>query len=230
MLETDEGTVRKVAWPEIFPWLGIVRVFRLAISLRVLVLGAMGIILTLLGWWGLAKVFSGSEPTGTYYRRDQRRPLVDQDRRRRARNSPSWRHPSRRRPPSRPQAGPMLGAWKQLSRPVWLIFQRRVEVGRDAAGLLGAVRLMGDGGLGAFGRRHQPHRRGPIGGRRADRLGACPAIRRLEMALVSCRPAVAAARRRAGRHSRGRAGTAHAGRRAASCWPPWSGRWRCWPA
>ena len=47
----------KVAWLEIFPWLGLVRTFRVAISLRVLVLGAMGVVVTLLGWGALAQVF-----------------------------------------------------------------------------------------------------------------------------------------------------------------------------
>ncbi len=129
MLETDEGTVRKVAWPEIFPWLGIVRVFRLAISLRVLVLGAMGIMLTLLGWWGLAKVFSRSEPTGTYYQE------VSGDL--------SWIKTGEDVQSKFPfvtksvlpeaaaglKAGPMLGTWKQLSRPVWMIFRDRSKWG-----------------------------------------------------------------------------------------------------
>ncbi len=57
MLETDGGTVRKVAWLEIFPWLGLGRAFRVAISLRVLVFGALGFFLTLLGWLALGQVF-----------------------------------------------------------------------------------------------------------------------------------------------------------------------------
>ena len=50
MLEHDSGIVRAVAWSEICPWLSILRTFRIAISLRVLVFGALGILLTLIGW------------------------------------------------------------------------------------------------------------------------------------------------------------------------------------
>ena len=46
MIEHDNGTIRAVAWSEVFPWLSIVRSFRLAIAARVLVLGAVGILLT----------------------------------------------------------------------------------------------------------------------------------------------------------------------------------------
>ena len=57
MLETDGGTVRKVAWPEICPWLALGRVFRVAISLRVLIFGLLGFFVTLLGWSAIAHVF-----------------------------------------------------------------------------------------------------------------------------------------------------------------------------
>ena len=38
MVERDNGTLRTVAWSELFPWLSILRVFRLAIAARVLLL------------------------------------------------------------------------------------------------------------------------------------------------------------------------------------------------
>jgi hypothetical protein len=50
MIENDKGTIRAVAWSELFPWLIIARSFRLAISLRSLALGALGILLMLSGW------------------------------------------------------------------------------------------------------------------------------------------------------------------------------------
>ena len=42
MAEHENGTIRTVVWSEVFPWLSLVRVFRVAISARCLVLGALG--------------------------------------------------------------------------------------------------------------------------------------------------------------------------------------------
>ena len=50
MIERDSDTIRAVAWSEVFPWLSILRVFRLAIAVRALVLGAVGILMTATGW------------------------------------------------------------------------------------------------------------------------------------------------------------------------------------
>ncbi len=50
MLNDNGGTLRVVAWSEICPWLSLVRCFRLAIRFRLLVLAAIAILLTVLGW------------------------------------------------------------------------------------------------------------------------------------------------------------------------------------
>jgi len=57
----DRGTIRQVAWTELFPWLELVRTFRLAIQARFLLLAAVGLLLTFAGWWFAATLFSGSE-------------------------------------------------------------------------------------------------------------------------------------------------------------------------
>jgi len=50
MIENDNNTIRAVAWREMFPWLSIARVFRIAIAARCLFFGAAGVLLTGLGW------------------------------------------------------------------------------------------------------------------------------------------------------------------------------------
>ncbi|MEN6459708.1 MAG: hypothetical protein ABFC63_12345 [Thermoguttaceae bacterium] len=60
MAKHDDETVRRVAWSEMFPWLRIVRTFRLAISARALVLGAAGAVVMAMGWWLLAAVLCAS--------------------------------------------------------------------------------------------------------------------------------------------------------------------------
>src|SRR3990172_1801536 len=61
MLDDNGGTLRAVAWSEIFPWLKLLRCFRLAIRFRLLLLSAVAVLLTFSGWAVLGFVFSGSE-------------------------------------------------------------------------------------------------------------------------------------------------------------------------
>lgn len=55
-----QGPLRAIAWREVFPWLLLVEVFRLAKSLKMLLLGSLGVLLTASGWWVLAWLFSGA--------------------------------------------------------------------------------------------------------------------------------------------------------------------------
>jgi hypothetical protein len=52
--------VREVAWTELFPWLLLLRSVRIALMARVLVLGAAGLIATVIGWALLTEAFSHS--------------------------------------------------------------------------------------------------------------------------------------------------------------------------
>ena len=58
MLEENKGGLRSVAWAEIFPWLALFRTFRLAIGFRALVMAALGLLLTVIGWCVLGNIFS----------------------------------------------------------------------------------------------------------------------------------------------------------------------------
>jgi hypothetical protein len=58
---TDSQTkVRDVAWNELCPWLILVRSVRIALMARVLVLGAVGLIATAVGWRVILSLFAGS--------------------------------------------------------------------------------------------------------------------------------------------------------------------------
>jgi hypothetical protein len=67
----DQTTkIRDVAWTELFPWLILLRSVRIALLARVLLLGAAGLVTTMLGWWLLADVFSRStDPVISEWRR-----------------------------------------------------------------------------------------------------------------------------------------------------------------
>lgn len=58
----DQPTkIREVAWSELFPWSMLVRSVRIALMARVIILGTLGVLATMLGWWLLAEVFSYSD-------------------------------------------------------------------------------------------------------------------------------------------------------------------------
>jgi len=57
----DHGVVREIAWREIFPWLGIVRSARLALAPRLLLLAAVGLLATAVGWRVIGGLFSDSD-------------------------------------------------------------------------------------------------------------------------------------------------------------------------
>ncbi len=61
MIEQNSGMLRTVAWSEICPWLCIFRTFRLAVGFRILVMGAVGILLTVIGWGLLGRIFYVTE-------------------------------------------------------------------------------------------------------------------------------------------------------------------------
>ena len=62
MIERGGDTIRSVAWLEVFPWVRIVRAFSLAISVRALVLGALGVLLTSLGWYVIGGALQTQSP------------------------------------------------------------------------------------------------------------------------------------------------------------------------
>ncbi|MEN6405972.1 MAG: hypothetical protein ABFC77_05815 [Thermoguttaceae bacterium] len=62
MVEHDSGTLRTVAWAEVFPWLGLTRAFRIAIAVRMLLFGAVALLITLLGWGALGVLFGTDQP------------------------------------------------------------------------------------------------------------------------------------------------------------------------
>jgi hypothetical protein len=52
--------IRDVAWSEMFPSFMLLRSVRIALMARVLVLGALGLLATMLGWWLIVELFSRS--------------------------------------------------------------------------------------------------------------------------------------------------------------------------
>ncbi len=132
MSENNRDTLRRVAWSEICPWLVIFRTFRVAIGLRILVLAAVAIVLTLTGWSLLGSLFSVDESMSRWMRPGDGRPS-------RAIDQAVPDRPTLRDVPNRLKADPLaptawqaldpyFGSWVQLSQPL-------LEVGRGGATL-----------------------------------------------------------------------------------------------
>jgi len=56
-----DGVIREISWPDICPWLILVRGLKVAIGLRMLLLAAIALWLISAGWWAAGKAFSGRE-------------------------------------------------------------------------------------------------------------------------------------------------------------------------
>ena len=218
MVEHDNGTVRRVAWSETFPWLRIVRAFRLAIGVRVLVLGALGAVIVATGWCLLAAPIcdfsTPSEATGWLqpYVACPWKAVTD-------RRCPNCRVPPLRpgamgTPSLRPRRRPAstcttcsVGVYRQgvaphdaVGGPVRLL--TKPAGGAHEQGLRQAeppvpdpLRAVGCGGVGAVRGGHLPHGRRATGGRRAGRLGRRVAVRLAKVARLFRRPAAARRRR-----------------------------------
>lgn len=116
MADHEGGSVRTVVWSELFPWLSLVRCFRLAIGFRVLVLAALAIVLTSVGWWVLGKIFghaAGSvSGAAIAVARDMPEPF----------GLPSLGVP-RDLTLEQGAQGPLATVWARFSTPLWQFFQ-----------------------------------------------------------------------------------------------------------
>ncbi len=132
MLEQDNGTLRTVAWSEICPWLGIFRTFRLAISFRVLLLAAVAILLTLIGWAIFGSIFSVGPEASRWMRPHEGCPwLAIEEAVPDSPALPDLRNPmaaDRLAPTTRWVLDPFFGAWAYLSRPAWEVFNPELNI------------------------------------------------------------------------------------------------------
>lgn len=56
----QQDKLREVSWNELFRWLILLRAVRIALMARVLILGALGLIVTAMGWWVIDYVFAST--------------------------------------------------------------------------------------------------------------------------------------------------------------------------
>ncbi len=143
--------VREIAWLDVFPWLLLVRAFRISIQTGHLLLASAGVLLTVIGWWALAQVFGGTQeqPLASWLPAYQSCPWRDPGESAEAAwlgIEPEERVESPRLVPDRallpahpvwqvgpPRLGyypgnPFLGAWQQLRAPFRQLFDRDLGV------------------------------------------------------------------------------------------------------
>ena len=224
MIERDSNTIRAIAWSEVFPWLSIVRVFRLAIAARALLLGAAGILIMETGW-GVIGYILGTDSPAT----DGSNRLLTVPGKRLPQKCPTNRAMSALGPFSRvwesgcrrnssgwmpKEPMPVLMGLVEppcLGRPVEC---PRLSV-RDAATLL-LCGLLGVAVWAFFGTAICRIAAVQLAADEQVGWGAALRYRLPEMARLLRRPAVAGRRRAAGRDSRVGAGVDHAGQRRAA--------------
>ena len=219
MKEHENGTIRTVVWSEIFPWVTIVRAFRLAISAKCLVFGARS-------HADGDRLGADRQPvrrrrdnvpprgrrrvSGEFPDANGRRPAGPAAARRGGKRARS-RRPELRLDRDPPAAGaaaawsaenaPAVGQpawrpeasitypWIKLTEPAPRAGGRADYAGQRGGDSLG--RHLGRGGLGTVWGGHLPHGGGKAGGRRAGGLGDGLAVRLAEVAELFCRPAAA---------------------------------------
>jgi hypothetical protein len=144
MSEKNGNVLRSVAWSELCPWLCIFRAFRIAIGVRVLLLGAAGALLTSILWGSICYVFDSGEATESKAT-DWLKPVSENSLAavtdRLVPNTP-WPidkagigevFPAE--PGEAPQTDPITGPWMVLSKPLWRVFDLEASNG-DLACLL----------------------------------------------------------------------------------------------
>ncbi len=163
------GSVREIAWQEVFPWLLLVRSFRVAVQVWQLMLGAVGVLATVFGWWLLALVFGGTEEAplknwiGSYKSCPWSAMVVDTPRgelvvvpqRSAAETLAPVGEAWRGSPPTlgRYPANPFIGPWQQLRAPFQSLFRGDLGItglaflcwpvcGRPPSGPSSAARLL----------------------------------------------------------------------------------------
>lgn len=155
-MPNDPGSVREVplreiAWREIFPWLLLVRSFRISIQVGQLLLASAGLLATIVGFWLLSQVFGGTdqEPLKGWLSEQNYAdcPWYETSDAWPWRSVGPWAEldgvrlvpeqavdPAHRLwQPGPPQLGhypgnPFLGVWRQLRSPFRQLFERRIGI------------------------------------------------------------------------------------------------------
>jgi hypothetical protein len=129
------GTVREIAWPDIFPWTLLLRSLRLAVDPRKVLLAAAGLFLTTAGWWLIAQAFaaldSSDVPTPMGAPVTARSPLA-------APPAPAPWAPSVSIPWESARAAAEAN-WLWLSSPFRMLMARGITLASFAAALLAAL-------------------------------------------------------------------------------------------
>jgi hypothetical protein len=139
MVDEQKSAWWEVPWKEVFPWLNLLRCFRLAIGVRALVLSAVAVTLTVSGWALLGWVFRGDERLDPVIHPKDRCPWMSvaevvPD----APAAPSLgtlRQALRVEPEQWRASSPLGNVWWQIGRPFGKIF-------RSATGITGLAYLL----------------------------------------------------------------------------------------
>jgi len=126
MVDNESGRLRAVAWLELLPWLCLFRTFRLAIGIRLLLLSAVAIFITFMGWSVIGWVFSNDLDVAQRVKALGDCPWLSITEM--VADEPGLPQIPRLDGslPNLPATNPVWGSWKQLSQPFFDIFRWNV--------------------------------------------------------------------------------------------------------
>lgn len=132
-MSDGRGTLRAIAWQEIFPSLILLRVFRLAISVRVLLLASVAVLLMTAGWWAIGQLFSGTDDPALRQWIGQQNAWPWQARQVRLADADTLDDAAiyARSVPylgERLDEGPVFDTWRRLADPFWKLFSAKLAV------------------------------------------------------------------------------------------------------
>ena len=119
-MQDEHGTWRQVAWRDWFPWLCLLRTFRLAIDFRKLLLAAVALAITALGWWTFALVLRVDDTVrpGAVFATPVAPATLSAPH-----SVPALGETIR----AWPWANPLVVAWAQLTGPIWGLFNHALR-------------------------------------------------------------------------------------------------------
>lgn len=129
-MNDDRGTVRAIAWDEVFPWLILLRTFRIAACGRMLVLATAAMLLTWASWWAASALLASDRAVGGWlFEGEQALGQWDEPVGPALGPEPDPWQPGRGAMQVWSPLNPLAQAWLVLPRPVVALFQRGVHWG-----------------------------------------------------------------------------------------------------
>ena len=136
----DRRVLREIAWPEVFPSVLLLSVWKLAINLRALLLAAVGLLATMAAWWAFTQIFGAALDQSSESSQIVSAATSFQAPRDALLPAPDLLGINRISPRAIAETTPIVTAWDFFTRPLRYVFSTRLSFGQAlyllAAGMI----------------------------------------------------------------------------------------------